>query len=150
MNSQILGSHTGTIANFQLQWYIKEVLPRVSSVTCEAPISHLLQVLCCSVPPPPCTVALPECPSCSPPPGSLSTPGGQTPSRGSGATPSVKMEQTTRHVMGPGWNSTRCIYFVQFDAGPLISAVWNDVSLGRGHRWLASSTYLAQLSKFHF
>lgn len=85
MNSKILGSHTGTIANFQLQQPIKEILSRVSSFTCKASISHLLQVLCCSVPPPPCTVALPQCPSCSPPPSFLNTPGGQTPSRGSGA-----------------------------------------------------------------
>lgn len=86
-------------------------------------------------------------------PSTLNAPGGQTPSRGSGARvpPSlIKMKQTTRDDMGPGWNSTCCIYFAQFNAGPLISAVWNDVSLGRGHRWLASSAYLAQLSKFHF
>lgn len=56
MNSKILGSHTGTIANFQLQQCIGELLSRVSSFTCEDSISHLFQVQCCSIPPPPCTV----------------------------------------------------------------------------------------------
>lgn len=150
MNSKILGSHAGTISNFPLQQYIKEILSRVSSFACEASIPPLSQVQSCSVPSARCP---PECPSCSPAQSSLDTPSGQTPSPGSRARvpPSaIKTKQTARDDMGPGWNSTGCVYFVQSNAGPLISAVWNDVSLRKRSQVTGKFNLLSSIIQVSF